>query len=291
MPTVTTWTDPEVFFEHKGRKVFHTYDNDDIDQGKNTYRYTIDGQSDDNSFDVRGFAQCPSNGLLDGHPPFMCEDANPDWKDTSPFERVAIEGQWKAWSADYGGEDQAIKAVIREALDLGLLDTSFEDEKLSVITNGDSPRWISDDDLCANCTKCQEAPDTELSRCLDKWPGLQDEDGYVKRCASFEETPDVDTIPETLHILLTDQDLVNQDHGITIETIGNVKVEGGLDEYVLLKRKNDILTPELARRWLLLRVYREGNGAGEYLCHNVSVMTRDERENERVCVIEHRHDI
>ena len=33
MPTQTVWIDPELFLEHQGVRVFHTYKDDDYDQG------------------------------------------------------------------------------------------------------------------------------------------------------------------------------------------------------------------------------------------------------------------
>lgn len=47
---------------------------------------------------------------------------------------------------------------------------------------------ISDDDLCATCSKCKYAPG-ELSVCSENFPGQQDADGYVQRCDAFAEIP------------------------------------------------------------------------------------------------------
>lgn len=43
---------------------------------------------------------------------------------------------------------------------------------------------ISDDDLCSGCHHCTYRPG-EMSRCILMWPGLEDEDGYVKVCGQF----------------------------------------------------------------------------------------------------------
>ena len=48
------------------------------------------------------------------------------------------------------------------------------------------PKLISDDDLCATCSKCQYKPG-ELSSCSVKWPCLIDPDGYIQECQQFQE--------------------------------------------------------------------------------------------------------
>jgi hypothetical protein len=45
---------------------------------------------------------------------------------------------------------------------------------------------ISDDDLCATCTKCTYKPG-ELSFCSVQWPCKMDPDGYVKECEQLTE--------------------------------------------------------------------------------------------------------
>lgn len=44
---------------------------------------------------------------------------------------------------------------------------------------------ISDDDLCAECRNCGYCPG-EMSGCSKNWPGLEDENGYVRDCSQFE---------------------------------------------------------------------------------------------------------
>jgi hypothetical protein len=41
MPFKTIWEDPELFVEHKGLRVFHTYKDDDINQGQRCYWLTV----------------------------------------------------------------------------------------------------------------------------------------------------------------------------------------------------------------------------------------------------------
>ncbi len=44
MPTQIIWTDPELFLEHGGVRVFHTYKEDDMDQGPRCYEFTLNAQ-------------------------------------------------------------------------------------------------------------------------------------------------------------------------------------------------------------------------------------------------------
>lgn len=49
-----------------------------------------------------------------------------------------------------------------------------------------TPKFISDDDLCATCKHCQYKPG-ELSSCDVSYPGLVDPDGYVQECDQFDD--------------------------------------------------------------------------------------------------------
>jgi hypothetical protein len=44
MPTQTVWIDPELLLEHQGVRVFHTYKDDDYDQGAKCYWFTLNPQ-------------------------------------------------------------------------------------------------------------------------------------------------------------------------------------------------------------------------------------------------------
>ena len=41
MPMQTVWVEPELYFEHAGVKLFHTYKHDDVDQGVKRYWFTL----------------------------------------------------------------------------------------------------------------------------------------------------------------------------------------------------------------------------------------------------------
>lgn len=79
---------------------------------------------------------------------------------------------------------------------------------------------------------------------------------------------------------------------ITTETIGTIShgVDGS-DQYVLLTRWVDDLTPEDAEDWLLPQVYRETHQeAGGYFCRRVTT-TQGESANKVIAIIHHCYDV
>lgn len=68
MPYSSQWVDPELFLSHRGIKVYHTYKDDDMEQGSRTYWFTLDplegeGTGGEALFDVRdlpGFVDAAS---------------------------------------------------------------------------------------------------------------------------------------------------------------------------------------------------------------------------------------
>ena len=78
---------------------------------------------------------------------------------------------------------------------------------------------------------------------------------------------------------------------ITTETIGSIDRDDGNDEYVLLTRLVDDLTPDDAREWLLPQVYCQTyQEAGGYFCRNVTT-TQAGSANKVIAIIHHRYDI
>lgn len=94
MPYRTEWQEPEVFLEHNGVTVYHTYKDDDIEQGPRTYWFvTGKHEGEDEAFDVRDL-ETPSRDRLYGHTESLSE---------------------------------AIRAILREAIDAGLIQATEED--------------------------------------------------------------------------------------------------------------------------------------------------------------------
>ena len=79
---------------------------------------------------------------------------------------------------------------------------------------------------------------------------------------------------------------------IEIQKIGRLnESHGSTDEYVLMTRKDDDLTPDQAHDYLLPLVYREGRGAGSYFCHRVTILEKPYSTNEVVAIIHHSYDV
>lgn len=79
---------------------------------------------------------------------------------------------------------------------------------------------------------------------------------------------------------------------IKITKIG--KIDNGIDgsdEYVLLTRLDDELTPDQAVDWLHPKVYRECSHPGGYFCRTVLAVQAAYSHNEVICTIQHRYDI
>lgn len=91
MPYKTIWVEPEVFLEHNGVTVYHTYKDDDIEEGARCYWFTLQelGGEYEGAFDVRDL---DTDKLLANHP---THNSGP------------------------GGD--ARRAVLRNAIDKGLL--------------------------------------------------------------------------------------------------------------------------------------------------------------------------
>lgn len=90
---------------------------------------------------------------------------------------------------------------------------------------------------------------------------------------------------------ITDEALLGDQLQITSLVIGNVYVESGQDQYHLVRRGDgEDLDPELAQRWLLLRVYREG-GVGTAFCHHVDAVQAPLSTTECICIARHRMDV
>jgi len=115
MPMQTTWIEPELFVEHQGVRVFHTYKNDDWDQGQKRYWFTLhrecstmDSRCEEEPcrhvFDVRELPtwQPPVQ------PPYCTAEND------TPENHAAWEQYWSQ-------ETEVIKVAIRAAIERGAL--------------------------------------------------------------------------------------------------------------------------------------------------------------------------
>lgn len=65
----------------------------------------------------------------------------------------------------------------------------------------------------------------------------------------------------------------------------------GKDDYILLKRKGDVLTPEQAKHWLEQRYYKQSSRPGGHFCTDFRVMQIQYSESEVVGIVCHRWDV
>jgi hypothetical protein len=119
MPYLESWIDPEVRLTHNGVKIYHTYRDDDYNQGANIYYFTTNGTDDDAEFhfDVRELP-VPSAALLNIHPPSKSSD---EYKKGSPTRIAEIDAAWEEYHSPDGSHQKAIDTVIREAIDRYLI--------------------------------------------------------------------------------------------------------------------------------------------------------------------------
>ena len=123
MPYLSQWVAPEVFLTHNGVTIYHTYKDDDWEQGPQTYWFVTDEMaSQDDGFDVRELPLWPG---VNQHPPFMTEEtaraqgfkSRVEWFHHPDHEKVRA--KWAVWNK--AGEPEAIRKTLTDAIDRGLL--------------------------------------------------------------------------------------------------------------------------------------------------------------------------
>lgn len=119
MPTASRWVDPEIYLTYKGVSVYRAYEDDDIAQGPLWYHFTLDCTSDDNHFDIRDL-DVPLGPRVEPDTPFLT-NTDARYAKASEEERDAMRKAWTDWHKKGGGFDQARWAILRDAIDKGLL--------------------------------------------------------------------------------------------------------------------------------------------------------------------------
>lgn len=112
---------PDILMTHKGVRVYFTYRDNDIEQPASDYLFTTSAtDGNEGRFDVRSL-DVPCKEQLDMHPPYLTAHGNPAYATATDAQRAEWKQQWHEWLNYGGGQEQAIHAVIREAIDLGLI--------------------------------------------------------------------------------------------------------------------------------------------------------------------------
>ena len=124
MPYQEIYVPADLYLEHKGVEVFHTYKDDDYDQGPCFNWFCLDEEdSQIGFFDVRDL-KVEEVKLLDEHPPFINGE---EYMEADKAERDAINRRWDIWLET--GQENAIKAIIIAAIDAGIIKKPSTGEK------------------------------------------------------------------------------------------------------------------------------------------------------------------
>jgi len=116
MPYVTQWVEADLFLEHQGVRVWHTYSEQEYDS-PNHYWFTADedNTNEESHFDVR---ELPTYAAPP-HPPFIfysknLDEMGPGFAPDSP----ELSEAWMKWHA---AEETFIPDAIRSAIEQNLL--------------------------------------------------------------------------------------------------------------------------------------------------------------------------
>jgi len=123
MPFITKWVSPEVFLVHKNVIVFHKYPDDEYENCPYEYYYTTDERAD-NEYDEYGFdvlsLNTPSKTKLED---LQCRQQK------KSSTKSQVESGLVCSSYDDGKERSLlIKAIIAEAIDLGLINICVDND-------------------------------------------------------------------------------------------------------------------------------------------------------------------
>lgn len=125
MPTKQVSVKAEKFLSSKGVTVYRTYKHDDVDNGPDRYGFCLDAyDSDVGYFDVRTL-DVSNKSLLSAHPPYLV-NTDPVYFAADAKTRKQYEADWAVWHDK--GEVAAIKAIIRQAINAGVI-TAVEDDE------------------------------------------------------------------------------------------------------------------------------------------------------------------
>ena len=123
MPTQTSWVDPELFLDHGGVKVFHTYKDDDLDQGPNRYWFTLKTECSVER-PACGITFCPHvfdvRELATWEPPVQPSYCTGD--NDTPENHAAWERYWEQ-------ELEAIRTSMKTVIDSGALGTRLNESE------------------------------------------------------------------------------------------------------------------------------------------------------------------
>lgn len=122
MPYTSDSIQAEEFLHHNMVRVYHTYKNDDMDQGSKQYQFTLDPygseSSDETRFDVRSL-DVPAAAKFNDHPPYITLATPSD---------DPVRQEWEKWRTET--EPAIINEVIIQAIDAGILVAGADGEQV-----------------------------------------------------------------------------------------------------------------------------------------------------------------
>jgi hypothetical protein len=113
---------PELFFEHGGVSVYHTYKHNELSYGPSGFWFTLcDDVWNDSEFDIRDLDKkvFPDDPLLEKYPPYLS-----DFPDKNSAAHKEAADLWQEW---YENEESLKKRILKEAIDRGLLRAPSEE--------------------------------------------------------------------------------------------------------------------------------------------------------------------
>ena len=113
MPMTSEWIAPEIFTTHNGVIIYHTYNDEELDQGQNTYWFTTSHNDCEPEFhfDAREL-DVPARAQLGGHPPYISSTTD------SAIEKQRKETLWAKWRER---EPEIMREIIHQAIEGGIL--------------------------------------------------------------------------------------------------------------------------------------------------------------------------
>jgi hypothetical protein len=122
MPYESKWTPPELFLDHQGVKLYHTYKDDEASNGPSRYCFTTDPTNEFDCYERERFdvqeLDVPACKLLENHPPYLSE-TDDFYRNGTKAQRAEFRRAWERWQS--GGEEAVIAQILREAIEAGLI--------------------------------------------------------------------------------------------------------------------------------------------------------------------------
>ena len=124
MPYVTETVPAEMALDYKGVKIYHTYKDDDYNQGERTFYFVLDEYDGEyESFDVRDL---DVTNRLENEKPQIYKDLSGPYKTMTPEQRAEVDKTLDNWfgiiaegTYERAGQYAVIIEILKAAIDKG----------------------------------------------------------------------------------------------------------------------------------------------------------------------------